>query len=95
MQGQLFIVAIVSIMLLYFASHVFTRAFDPFAPVWLFLLGYAQVYVIQAISYHEWAIQIRGKDLVETANFRALWATCLVSSNLPPWYWSSHCTALT
>ena len=32
-----------------------TRKFDPFAPVWLFLVGYLQVYVIQAISYHDWA----------------------------------------
>ncbi len=49
-------------------------AFDPFAPVWLFLVGYAQVYVIQAVSYHDWAISVRGNELVGAANFRALWA---------------------
>ena len=42
--------------------------------MWLFLLGYTQVYVIQALSYHDWALEIRGKDLVTAANFRALWA---------------------
>ena len=46
----------------------------PFAPVWLFLVGYVQVYVIQALSYREWALAIRGSDLVTAANFRAFWA---------------------
>ena len=32
------------------------------------------MYVIQALSYHDWALEIRGKDLVTTANFRAAWA---------------------
>ena len=62
------------VILVYFLCHVFTRAFDPFAPVWLFLLGYAQVYVIQALSYHDWALEIRGRDLVTAANLRAVWA---------------------
>ena len=58
--------------MLYFVVHVDSRKFDPFAPVWLFLVGYIQVYIIQAIS----AITIgpsraRGKDLVTAANFRA------------------------
>lgn len=48
--------------------------FDPFAPIWLFLVGYVQIYVIQAFSYHEWAVRVRGVDLVATANGRALWA---------------------
>ena len=38
------------------------RKFDPFAPVWLFLVGYVQVYIIQAVSYHEWALRVRGKN---------------------------------
>jgi hypothetical protein len=54
--------------------HVARKTFDPFSPLWLFLLGYLQVYVIQAISYHEWAIRVRGVDLVTRANVRALWA---------------------
>ena len=33
-----------------------------------------QSYVIQAISYHEWAVGVRGKELVAAANCRALWA---------------------
>ncbi len=59
---------------LYFIVQWATRKFDPFAPVWLFLVGYVQVYIIQAISYHDWAVAARGKGLVEAANLRAFWA---------------------
>ena len=55
-------------------SQVCRRSFDPFAPVWMFLIGYAQVYVVQPISYREWAIEARGPELVAQANGRALWA---------------------
>ena len=34
--------------------------------------------------YHDWAVAIRGKDLVTAANFRAFWAVALVSGRLPP-----------
>src|SRR5271166_4314547 len=71
-QSLVFMTA--GVMLIYFLAQVARGTFDPFAPVWLFLLGYGQVYVIQALSYHEWALDIRGKDLVTAANFRALWA---------------------
>jgi hypothetical protein len=50
------------------------KTFDAFAPIWMFLLGYFQVYVIQAISYHEYALRVRGVDLVTHANARAFWA---------------------
>jgi hypothetical protein len=53
------------------------RDFDPFAPVWLFLAGYFQVYVIQAWMYREYAIRARGAELVLQANIRALWAIVL------------------
>ncbi len=56
------------------AFQVLTRRFDPFAPIWLFLVGIVHVYVIQALSYHEWAVRVRGTELVGEANFRALWA---------------------
>ena len=62
------------LMVAYLLVHLATREFDPFAPVWLFLIGYAQVYVIQALSYHDWAIEVRGKELVMAANQRSLWA---------------------
>ena len=74
MDEQALVIAIAGLLLVYFLAHIFTQRFDPFAPVWLFLLGYAQVYVIQALSYHDWALEVRGKDLVTAANFRALWA---------------------
>ncbi len=53
---------------------IFRKSFDPFAPVWLFLVGYFQIYVIQAISYREYALRVRGPDVTATANIRALWA---------------------
>ena len=55
-----------------------SRRFDPFAPIWLFLVGYIQIYVVQAINYHAWAVSARGKDLVAAADWRALWALALV-----------------
>jgi len=69
-----YIYAIVGVMALYFVVQVATKRFDPFAPVWLFFVGYAQIYVIQALSYHDWAIGVRGEELVTAANFRAFWA---------------------
>jgi len=59
---------------MYFLAHVAARKLDPFAPVWLFLVGFVQVYLIQALSYHDWAVGVRGKDLVAAANLRAFWA---------------------
>lgn len=55
-------------------SQVFRRGFDPFAPVWLFLMGYTQVYVVQAIMYREYALRARGLEVVTATNLRALWA---------------------
>jgi hypothetical protein len=65
---------IAGIIGLYLAGHVLARRFDPFAPVWLFLVGYFQVYVVQAMTYREWAINTRGIQLVTAADLRALWA---------------------
>jgi hypothetical protein len=62
------------LIVVYFLAHVVTKKFDPFAPIWLFLVGYIQVYIIQAINYHDWAVSVRGKDLVSEADFRAFWA---------------------
>jgi hypothetical protein len=50
------------------------RRFDPFEPIWLFLIGYFQVYVVQALTYRDWAVGARGQDLVAAADWRALWA---------------------
>ena len=69
-----FVYGTAALMVAAFAFQVATRKFDPFAPIWLFFVGYAQVYVIQALSYHDWAIRIRGVELVTAANFRACWA---------------------
>lgn len=59
------------------AVFVFRKRFDPFAPVWLFMIGFFQVYVIQALSYRDWAVSVHGEQIVEAANWRSLWAICL------------------
>ena len=33
------------VIVAYFLANVVTRRFDPFAPTWLFLVGYVQIYV--------------------------------------------------
>lgn len=71
---QLPVYATAALILGMVLSQLWRRSFDPFAPIWLFLAGYAQLYVIQAISYREWALRARGPELVTSANFRALWA---------------------
>ena len=74
MEELYFVYATAGLMILYLLFQVCTRSFDPFAPVWLFLVGYLQVYVVQALNFHEWAVDVRGKDLVSSANFRSFWA---------------------
>ena len=74
MSDQVYVYATVAVMAAFFAWQVLSKRFDPFAPVWMFLVGYVQVYVIQAITLREWAIGVRGLDLVTAANFRAFWA---------------------
>jgi hypothetical protein len=74
MDELYFVVATGAVIVLYFFAHVIRGKFDPFAPVWLFLVGYIQPYVVQATSYHEWAVGLRGKELVSAANFQAFWA---------------------
>jgi hypothetical protein len=84
------------------AVFLFRSRFDPFAPVWLFLIGYFQVYVIQALSYRDWAVSVHGEQIVESANWRAFWAILVflavyawgpgrwVSGKVPraPFHWS-------
>lgn len=74
MSEQFLVYTTASVIIIYFLWQVITRRFDPFAPVWLFLVGYSQIYVVQALSYHDWAIAVRGHELVTSANLRALWA---------------------
>ena len=74
MDELVFVYGTAGVILAYFLVQVVTGRFDPFAPAWLFLVGYVQVYVIQALSYHDWGVGVRGKDLVAAANLRAFWA---------------------
>jgi hypothetical protein len=74
MDDLYYVYATAGVIVAYFLAQLCARKFDPFAPTWLFFVGYVQVYIIQAISYHEWAVGVRGKELVTAANFRALWA---------------------
>jgi hypothetical protein len=59
------------------ACRVFRKDFDPFAPIWLFLTGFAHIYVVQALSFRDWALSVRGIDVVTAANARAFWALLL------------------
>ncbi len=74
MEDLFAIYATGALIVAYFLAQVVRRRFDPFAPIWLFLVGYLQIYVIQGVRYHEWGVSVRGKDLVSAANLRALWA---------------------
>jgi hypothetical protein len=74
MDEYQYVYATASVIGLYFLWQIATKRFDPFAPTWLFFVGYLQIYVIQAISYHDWAVGSRGQELVTAANERALWA---------------------
>jgi hypothetical protein len=65
--------AAAAVIVLYFLVAAARGRFDPFAPVWLFLLGYGQVYIVQALTFHEWAVGARGLALVAAAGWRALW----------------------
>ena len=58
-------------------SQVMRRSFDPFAPIWLFLVGYFQIYVVQALSYRQWALKVHTTEVLTTADLRALWALLL------------------
>ncbi len=62
------------IILSYFLVRVATGRLDPFEAIWMFLVGYVQMYVIQPLTYHDWAVGARGAPLVSEANWRALWA---------------------
>lgn len=73
MPDQLYAYATGAVIVLMIVANVFRREFDPFAPLWLFLAGYAQVYVVQAISYRDYALRARGIDVVLEANGRAFW----------------------
>ncbi len=49
-----------AVIVLLVLSQVFRRSFDPFAPIWLFLTGYVQVYVVQALTYREYGLRAGG-----------------------------------
>jgi hypothetical protein len=77
MNETSYVYATAAIMAGTFAFHVLARKFDPFAPIWLFFVGFTQLYVIQPLSYHDWAVNIRGAELVSEANLRAAWSLAL------------------
>lgn len=74
MDELTFVYATGAVIVAYFVAQVVTRRFDPFAPTWLFLVGYLQVYVVQPVSAHEYAVSARGVPLVAAASWRAFWA---------------------
>jgi hypothetical protein len=74
MSDDTYVFATAAVIIATVLLGVLGKSFDPFAPHWLFLTGYAHVYVIQAITARDWAIRIRGIELVTAAGERALWA---------------------
>lgn len=74
MTDQIYVGATAALIVGLFLFAVVRKAFDPFAPIWLFLCGYVQMYVVQATSYRDYAIRVRGLELVTLANARAFWA---------------------
>ena len=74
MSDELYVYLTASIILATVLVGMLRKSFDPFAPHWLFLTGFAQVYVVQAITARDWALRVRGLELVTAANARALWA---------------------
>ena len=79
MEELYFVYATVGLIVLYLPRSRWSRgSFDPFAPVWLFLVGYVQVYVIQAMSYHEWALDVAGQGSGRRGQFPCLLGPPLV-----------------
>ncbi len=74
MTDLVFVYGTLGLMVATLVIHAARRTFDPFAPVWLFFVGYSQIYVFQAITYRAWALEARGSEVVAWANFRAVWA---------------------
>ena len=74
MDDLFFVYALAALIVGLGLVQVALRKFDPFAPVWLFLVGIGQEYVVQAISYHDWAVRVRGSELVSEASWRSFWA---------------------
>lgn len=103
MLDQYFVYGTAAVILTLIILGMARRSFDPFAPIWLFVVGYGQVYVFQAISHRDYALRARGIDLTTQANARALWALLwflavyysgisrLIARNLPspPRQWST------
>ena len=77
MTDESYVYATAALIVALFVFQVTTKKFDPFAPVWLFLVGYVQLYVIQAATLREWGIGVRGIEVITAANLRILWALIL------------------
>ena len=69
-----YVYATAATIVCYFLLRLARKSFDPFEPVWMFLTGYVHLYVVQPLSVREWALTIRGLDVVTLADQRAFWA---------------------
>jgi hypothetical protein len=76
MDDRLYIYATAGVIVGTLLLHVVRKRFDPFAPIWMFMVGYVQIYVVQALSYREYALRVRGEEITAWANERALWSVC-------------------
>ena len=71
MDDLLYVYATAALILGWGLVGICRKSFDPFNPLWLFLAGYFQIYVIQAISHRDYALRARGLDVTTQANARA------------------------
>ena len=74
MPELIYVYTTAGVIVAYFLVRLAARRIDPFEPVWMFLVGYSHMYVIQPLSYHNWAVEARGHETVEAANWRLFWA---------------------
>ncbi len=68
---QGYVLAMGAIILGLIMIQLVRRKLDPFAPHWMFLTGWFQLYVIQAWMYRDYGLRVRGEEVVLEANQRA------------------------
>ena len=85
MDDLMYVYAIGLIPAALLAFEVVTKRFDPFAPIWLFFVGYVHLYMMEALNLREWALGVRGIEIVREASFRAFLGTlCGFCSSTSP-----------
>ena len=82
MDDLMYVYAIGLIPAALLAFEVVTKRFDPFAPIWLFFVGYVHLYMLEALNLRERALGVRGIEIVREASFRGVLGAPVVSVRL-------------